>query len=229
MNESTTLGDERLKGLIQVDPRIGELQTRYPSTKKVVNLPASEKLIVQEAAVKRMSVWEVLDERESRVMAHASFDGVWSSLIQYAYQGQLEFFSALTSSLLLFTPTPLDATHTLLIRLRFDPRSDDPTLSFKIVSCAALAHGEVKKIVASHPNHHESTDVGLGEMGSEAIRKRGEFKGGKDSCWYLSAVFLVEEGFENAVVTTRYVEMPKQEKPDFKTQTTKRWAENYVK
>ena len=154
---------------------------------------------------------------------------MWSLLLQYAYTGQLEFFSALTSALGLYTPTPLDTTHTLLIRLRYDAREEDASLAFKVLSCAVLPHEEVRTIVRRHPNHDPSTDVGLGELGSEAVRRRAEFKGGKDSCWYGAAVFFVEEGFKNAIVTTRYVELPKAATPDFKTQNTKRWEENYLK
>lgn len=90
----------------------------------------------------------------------------------------------------------------------------------------------MRAIVRRHPSHDDSTDVGLGELGHEDVRKRGEFKASariRDDCWYAAAVFFVEEGFEKAVVTTRYVEMKKQEKPDFKTQNTKHWEENYRK
>ncbi|KAL8289977.1 hypothetical protein RQP46_002916 [Phenoliferia psychrophenolica] len=283
MGDKMTLGDSHMKALVQVDPRVGEIQSRYPDTKKVCNLAEVDKAIIREATTTVYKVlnkrfldpskpalscryctavpatvkctvcgepycnatcqkedWKThkpvciarkqfLDERERQTLANASFDSMWSLLVQFAYEGQLEFFSALTSSLRLFTPTPLDVTHTLLIRLRYDARSEDPTLAFKVTSCAALPHEEVRTIVRKHPNHDEHTDVGLGELGSEAIRKRGEFKRGKDSCWYVAAVFFCEEGYKSAVVTTRYVELPKADKPDFKTQNTKRWEENYIK
>lgn len=172
----------------------------------------------------------VLDTHESQILSKTTATTLREALHSYSTTSPIELFSALTASLGLFTPTPLSATHTLLIHLRYDPRSPDPSLRFLPTSLEILPHVDLRSRILASPRIAAGQGEFLNGLGEEAIRKREEFGGGRDDAVYAAAVFWCDEGWDESVVVTRFVELPiRGRKPDFKTQDSKRWEENYLR
>ncbi|KAM0747189.1 hypothetical protein T439DRAFT_96357 [Meredithblackwellia eburnea MCA 4105] len=179
-----------------------------------------------------VSIKKVLDEREQQVLQTASFEFIRDALIKHALSQQLELYSAIFSSLHIHSPSPLYETHTLLITVKFDSRNPDETLRFKTLDAQCLPHEEVRSALTSHKKWKFEQENGISELGDAEIRTRPEYKGGKAASWYTGVVFLCPDSFEYPVCVTRYVELPKQregKKPDWKTNDSKQWKENYLR